>query len=239
MTDSKPSVKELREFSSEKLVSFLGPIYEKSVWVAEALVSDASLSSVNTVSELATLMKAVVDNSPREKKMNLLLSHPDLCHKISEASSLTEESKDEQSRAGLQSLTPAENERFQSLNSAYREKFSFPFILAVRNATKYTVLSALEGRSKNSVEQEFSQALSQVHKIAWMRLLQKIDTSDAKGFLTCHVLDTANGCPGKSCGSVLFFLVSTPPLTCTLSLLFIHSRKDENPSSTIVPKGIF
>jgi hypothetical protein len=36
-----------------------------------------------------------------------------------------------------------------------------------------------------------------VHKIAWMRLLTKFDLSDAKGFLTCHVLDTANGCPGK------------------------------------------
>jgi len=69
--------------------------------------------------------------------------------------------------------------------------------LAVRNATKLTVLAALEGRSKNPPEAEFATALEQVHKIAWMRLLSKIDVSDAKGFLTCHVLDTANGCPGK------------------------------------------
>ena len=65
-------------------------------------------------------------------------------------------------------------------------KFGFPFILAVRNASKNTVLSALEGRLPHSVEKEFVTAMEQVHKIAWMRLLSKINTDDAKGFLTCH-----------------------------------------------------
>ena len=35
--------------------------------------------------------------------------------------------------------------------------------------------------------------MEQVHKIAWMRLLSLINIDDAKGFLTCHVLDTTHG----------------------------------------------
>ena len=69
-----------------------------------------------------------------------------------------------------------------------------------RNASKFTVLSALEGRLPNSPEKEVFVSLEQVHKIAWMRLLSKLNTDDAPGFLTCHVLDTANGIPGKLVG---------------------------------------
>ena len=146
-------------------------------------------------------MKSIVDAAPRDRKMELLCAHPDLCEKVAGLEKLTQESQEEQGKSGLQSLTEEELERFNRLNSAYRGKCGFPFILAVRNATKYTVLAALEGRVKNPVEVEFATALQQVHKIAWMRLLAKLDTSDAKGFLTCHVLDTANGCPGKSIDS--------------------------------------
>ena len=39
-----------------------------------------------------------------------------------------------------------------------------------------------------------AECLSQVHKIAWMRLRQLVQPNPT-GFLTCHVLDTARGCP--------------------------------------------
>jgi len=129
--------------------------------------------------------------------MELLCAHPDLCEKVGKLETLTKESQDEQSCSGLQSLTEEELASFNKMNSAYRTKCGFPFILAVRNATKQTVLAGLEGRLKNSPEMEFNVSIQQVHKIAWMRLLSKINTDDAKGFLTCHVLDTANGIPGK------------------------------------------
>lgn len=194
----KPSVKELVCKADAEIISFLEGIYEHSPWVAEELVDGSDgigLASFETVSQLAGAMKAIVDGTTMERKLELLRAHPDLCEKVGKIKELTAASQEEQSRAGLQSLSDHELERFSKANSGYRTKFGFPFILAVRNATKFTVLAALEGRLSNSIENEFVNALSQVHKIAWMRLLTAISTDDANGFLTCHVLDTANGCP--------------------------------------------
>jgi 2-oxo-4-hydroxy-4-carboxy-5-ureidoimidazoline decarboxylase len=194
---TKPTVGSLVSKPKAEIVSLLGSIYEHSLWVAEQLVARDAYHSIHTLTELASAMKEIVDESTRETKMKLLCSHPDLCEKVGKLEELTPESQDEQGHSGLQSLTPDELEMFNKSNDTYKENCGFPFILAVRNATKYTVLAALEGRVKNPVEIEFTTALQQVHKIAWMRLLAAVDTTDAKGFLTCHVLDTANGCPGK------------------------------------------
>ena len=202
-----PTVGELLSKPISEIQDTLGTIYEHSPWVAEEFLAKRRSTqqvpppppppSITTISELAAAMKIVVDASSRERKLSLLRAHPDLCEKVGKLEHLTPESRDEQGRSGLQSLTDAELEQFHLCNATYRDTNGFPFILAVRNATKYTVLAALQGRVKNPPEVEFVTAMQQVHKIAWMRLLYKIDTSDAKGFLTCHVLDTANGRPGE------------------------------------------
>jgi 2-oxo-4-hydroxy-4-carboxy-5-ureidoimidazoline decarboxylase len=250
---TKPTVKELLSRPKDDLISFLGTIYEHSPWVAERLEQDLSSISpesgackIETVSELAAAMKAIVSNSSTEHKLTLLRAHPDLCEKVDKLKALTKESQTEQGRAGLQSMTDDETARFTKFNTMYREKFNFPFILAVRNATKYTVLAALEGRVKNPYEREFATAMEQVHKIAWMRLLAALDHKDAKGFLTCHVLDTANGCAGKGeaigfcvLASANFFLRSLFRSKFVLSQISIFvSKQDENStSSSFTPRS--
>jgi 2-oxo-4-hydroxy-4-carboxy-5-ureidoimidazoline decarboxylase len=231
--DDKPSVKELLSRSPADIVSFLSGIYEHSPWVAEGLVSEErNYRDLATVTRLSEAMKKIVEVSAQERKQALLQAHPDLCEKVGKLESLTKESQEEQSRSGLQSLTEDELSRFTMLNTRYRKKFGFPFILAVRNATKHTVLAALVGRVENSTQVEFCTALQQVHKIAWMRLLAALDTADAKGFLTCHVLDTGNGCPGTLRGDVsrkarlqLILVVSRVP----------HSKRNENSAPQIIP----
>lgn len=202
---NQTSVSDLVTKDPKDIVELLGGIYEHSPWVAETLVQDLdALKSLKTVTELASSMKKIVDVASREQKMALLCAHPDLCEKVTKLKELTKESQEEQSKAGLQSMEGEELEKFTLMNTKYRDTFKFPFILAVRNATKYTVLSALEGRVVNPPEKEFSTALEQVHKIAWMRLLTAYYSSEYPGFLTCHVLDTANGCPGRfQCKDVL------------------------------------
>jgi 2-oxo-4-hydroxy-4-carboxy-5-ureidoimidazoline decarboxylase len=193
------SVSELVSRDPKEIVERLGGIYEHSKWVADGLVEDlGALKDLTSVTELATAMKRIVDEASHDRKLALLCAHPDLCEKVAKLKELTKESQEEQSKAGLQSMEGEELATFTSLNTRYRETFKFPFILAVRNATKYTVMSALAGRLVNTPEKEFATALEQVHKIAWMRLLTNYYSSDFPGFLTCHVLDTANGCPGKS-----------------------------------------
>lgn len=191
------SVEALVAKEPSEILEELGGIYEHSSWVADTLVKNPdAFRSLKTVTELAKAMKEIVDNASHEQKLTLLCAHPDLCEKVAKLKELTKDSQEEQSKAGLQSMEGEELAKFTQMNSSYREKFKFPFILAVRNATKYTVLSALEGRLPNTVENEVAGALEQVHKIAWMRLLTKYYSADYPGFLTCHVLDTANGCPG-------------------------------------------
>lgn len=194
----KPTVSALVSKSSPDIVSALGNVYEHSPWVAEAFAEAPGRSACTTVSELASLMKDIVDNAAEEKKMTLIRSHPDLCERVEKISTLTQESQDEQSSAGLQSLTDTEMDIFTTTNKAYLSKFGFPFILAVRNVTKYRVLSALKARVENTPQEEFTSAMREIHKIAWMRILQIVDLDDAKGFLTCHVLDTSNGCPAQN-----------------------------------------
>jgi 2-oxo-4-hydroxy-4-carboxy-5-ureidoimidazoline decarboxylase len=191
--DKQVSIHELISMSPAEIVDKVGGVYEHSPWVAEELVKDAGFSSLETITDLAAAMKSIVDNASYERKLELLNAHPDLCEKVDKLKELTKESQEEQSRSGLQSLTDDARESFLQENTSYREKFRFPFIVAVRNASKYTVLAALAGRISNPVEKEFSIAMEQVHKIAWMRLLSLINTDNAKGFLTCHVLDTTNG----------------------------------------------
>lgn len=197
-TSINPTVSQLLSWPKEDIIKCLGGIYEHSAWVAQTFLATDTFASITTISSLAASLKKIVDDSSSDQKMALLKAHPDLCQKVEKARELTKESQEEQGRSGLQSLSEEELASFTTNNDAYKKRFGFPFILAVRNATKYTVLAALAGRVKNTKEAELVTAMQQVHKIAWMRLLAKIDSSDAAGFLTCHVLDTANGIPGKS-----------------------------------------
>jgi len=196
---AKPTVSELLLKPKDSVLEFLGCIYENSPFIAERLFDvygDSVNWKVTDVYELFLLLSHIVDIASHDEKLKLLRSHPDLCEKIEKLRTLTQSSQIEQSRAGLNSLTDEERSRFTSLNEQYKAKFGFPFILAVRNVTKHTVLSAIEGRLNLSWDTEFAGALHQVHKIAWMRLLAAFNITQQKGFLTCHVLDTAQGCPG-------------------------------------------
>ena len=198
-------------------------IYEKTPWIVELFYNDNLSPSLDSTIVTATKerivnvkilfdeIKQYIKNGDREKQLQLLRMHPDLCLKLDptpkddsskdDKVDITLESRQEQGRAGLSTLTADERTKFRALNNQYKERFEFPFILAVRNASKYTVLSALEGRVSSSIEEEISCALSQVDKIAWMRLLTKVDYAEGAnghgGFLTCHVLDTANGTPAS------------------------------------------
>jgi len=202
--ESKPTVTQLLSKPKEEVIKMLGGIYEHSPWIAEKFYVDClegdsdnkKDSTISNVRELYLAMSLVVDEASTEIKLDLLRSHPDLCAKIEQLKTLTKESQEEQTKAGLGSMTDEEKTSFTNMNNVYKAKFGFPFILAARNATKFTVLSAIEGRVSLSREAEFQGALVQVGKIAWMRLLAALDTKDRNGFLTCHVLDTANGCPG-------------------------------------------
>jgi OHCU decarboxylase len=115
-------------------------------------------------------MIEAVETTPRERKLELLRAHPDLAGRLAIRGDLTPSSTREQASARLDACTPAEFDRFQELNAAYREKFGFPFIMAVRGKDRTEILAAFERRVHNDADAEFRAALDEVHKIALLRL---------------------------------------------------------------------
>ena len=102
--------------------------------------------------------------------MGVLRAHPDLAGKLAQSGALTEESTSEQAGAGLDQCSAAEFKEFTDLNTIYREKFGFPFILAVKGRHRTEILQNFRDRVPNDIATEFREALNQVHQIAKMRL---------------------------------------------------------------------
>jgi len=152
----------------DEFVSRYCGIYEHSAWVAEQTCEVAC--GLTDENKLAEIMAQCVDEAPRERKLALIRAHPDLAGKAAIAGGLTEESTEEQAAAGIDRCTPHEYRQFQSLNAQYKEKFGFPFVMAVRNSNKTDILSAFARRLENDNETEFATAISEVHKIARLRL---------------------------------------------------------------------
>ncbi len=143
-------------------------IYEHSPWVAEQV---APLASENeSVDRLAELMADCVDNAATEKQLALIRAHPDLAGKARLADGLTPASSEEQASAGLDQCSAEEYSRFQALNTAYRKKFGFPFVMAVRGSDRKAILEAFAARLENDYALEFETALLEIHKIARLRL---------------------------------------------------------------------
>ncbi len=147
-----------------------GSIFEHSPWIAER-AWEAELGPANdTAVGLHFALRTQFRMATQEERLAVLRAHPDLAGKLAAARRLTEASSAEQASAGLDALTDAERQRFTELNTSYVEKFGFPFIIAVRDHTKASILEAFEHRLRNTADEEFATACTQVERIALLRL---------------------------------------------------------------------
>jgi 2-oxo-4-hydroxy-4-carboxy-5-ureidoimidazoline decarboxylase len=117
-------------------------------------------------------MVTVVENASREAKLALLRAHPDL----GDQTEMTDESEKEQASAGLDRLSPEQYDAFERLNDQYRDRFGFPFIMAVKGADPDAIQAAMERRVEHTESEEFRTALDQVHEIARLRLEDRLST---------------------------------------------------------------
>jgi 2-oxo-4-hydroxy-4-carboxy-5-ureidoimidazoline decarboxylase len=157
----------LNTVSAEEFIRVLGGIYEHSEWVPRAIFEKQPFASLD---HLASELRETVERADSETKLALIRAHPDLAGKLARAGKLTEESTREQAGLGLDRLSDEEYDQFSEKNGRYREIFGFPFIICARLSTKDGVLEAFDSRLRNSVEEEISEALDQIHKIAQLRL---------------------------------------------------------------------
>jgi len=158
-----------KRIGSKKFVNILKSIYEHSPWVPERLLSKEGIE-IKTKRELHLEMKQIVDNASKIEKLNLIRAHPELGNKLQKTKKLTRFSQEEQKSVGLDQCTEEEFEILTSLNKEYRSKFEFPFIIAVKGLSKNYIIENMKKRIKNNQEEEFNTAISEVHKIAKLRI---------------------------------------------------------------------
>ena len=157
--------------SRDEFVDAFADIYEHSSWVAEKaydLGQDASLDQIETLHQR---MSDILLNADHAWQLALINAHPDLAGKAAVQGQLTQASTDEQAGAGIHQCTAEEFSRFTELNEAYKAKFTFPFIMAVKVSNRHQILAAFETRIHNTVDTEFRCALAEINKIALFRLL--------------------------------------------------------------------
>ncbi|MEZ5779055.1 MAG: allantoinase PuuE [Paracoccaceae bacterium] len=151
-------------------VARFGGVFEHSPWIAERAWGLELGPAHDTATGLHSALARVFRTASRAERLGVLTAHPDLAGKLAEARRLTAESTSEQAGAGLDALTDAERATFTELNDAYVRRHGFPFIIAVRDNTKATILSAFKRRIANDSDAEFSEACRQVERIAELRL---------------------------------------------------------------------
>jgi len=166
-----PAVKERpSEMSRQRFVEVFGDIYEHSPWIAERAHELELGPTHDSAAGVASALARVFRRASEEERLGVLRAHPDLAGKLAAAQRLTTASTAEQASAGLDALFDDEREEFTALNNAYTEKFGFPFIIAVRDNTKASIIEAFRRRAGSDKTAETAEACRQVERIAELRL---------------------------------------------------------------------
>ena len=157
---------EIDKLTETEFTEVFGNIFENASWIAARLYKQKPFNNFNNLCEK---MISIFENSDNESKLKVLNSHPDLANKT-KIGSLTPDSNKEQSNAGLDQCSEKEFNDFKNLNLEYKNKFGFPFIIAVKGKSKSEILESFKKRIMLDKENEFFEAIEQVKKISLLRL---------------------------------------------------------------------
>ncbi|HEV2955252.1 MAG TPA: 2-oxo-4-hydroxy-4-carboxy-5-ureidoimidazoline decarboxylase [Xanthobacteraceae bacterium] len=165
------SLAEINAMPAAEFVAALGDVFEHAPWVAERAAAGRPYASVAALH--GALMQAV-DGAPVVAQLAFVRGHPELGGKLARAGAMTQASRSEQGGLGLDRLNEEEFARFERLNAAYRERFGFPFIIAVRRHTRASILAEFERRLGNDPAAELATALAEIGHITRLRLDGKV-----------------------------------------------------------------
>jgi chitin deacetylase len=160
--------------SLNRFVTRFSGIFEHSPWIAERAWHLELGPAHDSATGLHNALARMFRSASYDERLQVLKAHPDLAGKLAAAKRLTPESSAEQASAALDALTDDERSRFQRLNEEYVAKHGFPFIIAVRDNTKASILEAFQTRIDNDTATEFATACAQVERIAELRLKDQL-----------------------------------------------------------------
>lgn len=161
--------REPSEMGATEFIETFGHVFEHSPWIAENAWYRGLGARNDTAAGLHEALCNEIRRADDEQKLELLRAHPELGVAIGRGE-LSESSRREQQRSNLDACTPEEYAEFQRLNAAYREKFGFPFILAIKGYHRKQILEIFRQRLGHGPEEELQAALTQVMKIGLYRL---------------------------------------------------------------------
>jgi len=167
MSPQTHSLSEINRFDTARFVHELGGIFEHSPWVAMGV---ANQRPFQTIDALHAAMVTCVATANQSRQLALIRAHPELAGKAAIRGELTQDSTREQGGAGLDACSPEEYQTLARLNSAYNEKFGFPFILAVTGHNRASIIENFSSRLGNTQAAEFEMCLQQIYRIAEIRL---------------------------------------------------------------------
>jgi 2-oxo-4-hydroxy-4-carboxy-5-ureidoimidazoline decarboxylase len=167
----RPTIRDLNALDEDAFTALLGAIYERSPWVARRCWQQRPFASLDA---LQGALARVLDEASTREQMEVVCAHPQLSGKAAVRGELTADSRREQAGAGLDHCTPEELAQLDAGNRAYAARFGFPFIIAVKGLGRRDIIDALQRRGARSRDQEFAEALAQIHRIAALRLRDRI-----------------------------------------------------------------
>ena len=156
------SIDKINNLNKSDFLTIFGNIFEKTEWIAENVFD---LKPFKNLNDLHTQLMRQFENCEKNNILKILNAHPDLAVE----KKLTEDSKKEQTRASLNNCTIEEFKEFKRLNTEYKKKFNFPFIIAVSEKSRSEILKIFRNIINNSIDEEFNEARNQVEKIATIR----------------------------------------------------------------------
>ncbi len=154
-----------------EFVAAYGGMFEHSAWIAERAFDLELGPAHDTAAGVHSALVRIFRSASEDDRLGVLKAHPDLAGKLAAANRLTAESASEQAGAGLDALTDDERETLANLNRTYVETHGFPFIIAVRDHDKASIIAAVHRRIDNDRATEFAEACRQVERIADFRLM--------------------------------------------------------------------
>jgi 2-oxo-4-hydroxy-4-carboxy-5-ureidoimidazoline decarboxylase len=157
---------EIDKLSKAEFTQVFGNIFENASWIAEKLYERKPFKNFK---DLSTQMIFIFEDSSNQNKLQILNAHPDLADRT-KISTLTPDSNKEQSDAKLDQCTKEEFNNFKNLNLKYKNKFGFPFIIAVKGKNKIEILANFKKRVMLDEQIELDEAINQVKQIATLRL---------------------------------------------------------------------
>ena len=177
------TLSQLNAASATEAAQMLDGLYEHSPWIAERALAQRPFTSL---AHLKHAMAQVLDAAGREAQLGLIRAHPELAGKAMVSKTLTAESTNEQTKAGLTDCTPQEFAKIQRLNADYNAKFGWPFILAVRGPrgvglNKAQIIEAFERRLHGHPDFELQECLRNIHRIVEIRLNDKFGVEPTLG----------------------------------------------------------